>query len=234
MKVLKLSLAAAILSSGLAFAEETKKATEENTTTTTVKPITANLSEVGESEANREGKRFTINAGLVGIQFSALSSSIEGGYHLSPNSILTLQYTSLNGASSSDTDSKGSEDEADEVWEDAGKGRSISAGLKHFVGNSFYVKPEVYHRRQDIVHSTTSVYSSAQDKWLLSDKDVASIEDLGASFKIGNQWQWDNFTLGCDWVGYSQSITTLEESGNVKSSDLGNLSLVNFYLGATF
>ena len=238
MRVLKLTLAAAILSSGLAYAEETtkentetKKTTVTTTTTTTVQPVAASTNDIiGDSAANREGKRFTVNAALIGYQFRSSATSIELGYHLSPNSILTLQYSDLSGSGYDDDE----EDEADEVWERNGKGHSISAGLKQFVSNSFYVKPELYGRTQDIVHSTTSSYDYQTDKYTLTDKEVGSIRDIGASVRIGNQWQWENFTMGCDWVGFARSLTTLEESGKITSNELSNISLLNFYLGATF
>ena len=31
-------------------------------------------------------------------------------------------------------------------------------------------------------------------------------EDVGTGFRVGNEWQWENFTMGCDWVGVSQPI----------------------------
>jgi hypothetical protein len=73
-----------------------------------------------------------------------------------------------------------------------------------------------------------------------------------ASFSLGNQWQWENFTLGCDWIGYTTPLGSKVESqsyASATSPDYERARLeedksyylkesfyhgLRFYLGATF
>lgn len=89
---------------------------------------------------------------------------------------------------------------------------------------------------------------------------ISSTYDTSAAFKvsstaaalvIGNQWQWDNFTLGCDWFGVSAPLATRfsdeKFSANADSIDrnrqerdkehFGKKTLqqgLKLYLGASF
>lgn len=166
-----------------------------------------------ESMANRASKKATVNAALIGTTFNALSSSIEVGYHIDENSIVTLQYTSMRG---------------DAGYGDDGKGNSISLGLKKFVSNSFYLKPELYRRNQIVIDSMG---------WSFDNFEFANggeVEDFGASFKIGNQWQWNTFTIGCDWFGLSRTLSVIEDDTNDNGFPETTVSFLNFYLGMTF
>ena len=78
----------------------------------------------------------------------------------------------------------------------------------------------------------------------------ATASNIGVEVHIGNQWQWSNFTLGCDWVGYffalSKSFSGGDASGVVADSkqsressikgtvNAGSAHLVRFYLGWAF
>ena len=192
-----------------------------NDTTTTV-----NNYGPDSSMANREGKTFTLNATMFGVFHGASAQSLEVGYHVDKNNIITLQGTRLEGISTSENESLSN---LDELREKHGRGNVVSIGLKHFVSNSFYVKPEIYSRNQEFVYNAL-VFSDGSVAAL----EDGSIEDFGIHIKIGNQWQWENFTLGCDWVGFRQSINSTR-FGRVKNTERSGLSsLVNFYLGATF
>ncbi|MBT4793049.1 MAG: hypothetical protein HON90_15860 [Halobacteriovoraceae bacterium] len=182
---------------------------------------------INESEVNREGKRFTLNTSLFGSSFSASSSAIELGYHLNTNTILSAQYTKLVSNSSGWNDNEAEKD----IWLRDGRGHAISIGAKQFVSNSFYFKPEIYSRSQEKVHSFTRSYYG-DDRYISNIKD-GYIEDVGVSFKIGNQWQWDNFTLGCDWIGITKSVSAIKQTGKIDQEDINSFSVLNFYLGYT-
>ena len=108
-------------------------------------------------------------------------------------------------------------------------GTVYSMDVKIFTGNSFYVKPGIYYRKQTDVLSW--IYNSSADNWAANEK--AEIEDIGINFRIGNQWQWDNFTLGCDWIGLSRTVSKLSETGNTEDLEVSGAAL-NFYLGLSF
>ncbi len=184
-----------------------------------------------DSSASREEKKFTVVAAPLGFEFDTTSASLEGGVFLDSKSTLTAQLTQLQQAGSSVTsgDEDDSTDEAQDLWDEAGKGFAFSINYKKFVSNTFYIRPSLYYRSQKIVISTTEILGA------LTDKEAGSVHDAGVSFRIGNQWQWDRFTLGCDWVGISQTLAVFERSGNLKDDSFKSaLSLVNFYLGVSF
>jgi hypothetical protein len=179
---------------------------------------------VDESMKNRMDKKYSLNATIGGLGFSTTTTAFEASYFLKPNKVITLQYTKLGGNSeNSDNDTA-----ADETWKRDGLGHVFSVGLKKFESNSFYYKPEIYTRTQEFVHSTSSSSS------VLLSKETAFINDVGVSFKIGNQWQWENFTLGCDWIGITRSMTASKISSNIYSYEKNSTTLLNLYMGASF
>ncbi|MDP7321476.1 MAG: hypothetical protein QF441_12760 [Bacteriovoracaceae bacterium] len=182
-----------------------------------------------ESMKNRDGKKTTLNVGLLGNTFEANSTSLELGYFLDLNTVLSLQFHDL---ASYNNETTG--DEVDKAWNKDGEGYALSAGLKKYVSNSFYYKPEIYYRKQTRINSISYNYSFGSSTRDLIGTESTDFSDIGISFKIGNQWQWDNFTLGTDWVGLASTVAMLEQSGDVESHDKTNLTLLNFYLGYTF
>jgi hypothetical protein len=175
-----------------------------------------------ESSANREGKKYTVNATITGFSFGSPSSAIEAGYHISDRSIVNFEYQDLQGY-----------DDDGSYFDEDGKGSALLVSLKHFTSNSFYVKPALYHRTQEIIDSYTYSFANGWES-----DDRTKFTDIGVSFTIGNQWQWENFTLGCDWIGITKSLSTLEEKSDngykVSRNDLTSANLLNFYIGASF
>lgn len=98
-------------------------------------------------------------------------------------------------------------------------------GYKKFTGNSFYYQPSLYFRNAS--HVTTVHYK---------------YKDAGVGLRIGNEWQWENFMLGIDWLGINHSVVELDESvypgATVPSSiDIDKkftFDFVGIYLGYTF
>jgi hypothetical protein len=84
---------------------------------------------------------------------------------------------------------------------------------------------------------------------LNSDVNV-KVESIGADIAVGNQWQWNQMTIGCDWIGlmvpfavvnadYDRSgVTDIErQSIEVASRKLGLLmsfQVARVYVGASF
>jgi hypothetical protein len=228
IKKTALTLMAAMMILPTAFGASKAKSTTETETinkTETTKEIRAyERVVVYESMKNRMDKKFSLNAAIGGLAYSTTSTAFEGSYFLKPNMLVTLQYSKLGGTSeNTDNDTA-----ADEVWKRDGLGHVFSAGIKKFESNSFYYKPEIYSRTQEFVHSTSS--NSTE----LFSKETAFINDIGVSFKIGNQWQWESFTLGCDWIGITRSMTASKISSNIYSYEKNSTTLLNFYMGASF
>jgi hypothetical protein len=86
---------------------------------------------------------------------------------------------------------------------------------RHFTGNSFYVAPELYYfnftKRQD---------QRADDR----------VTALGASFRIGNQWQWKHFTVGADWIGIGRNLVSWNSTSKFVGSNV-TYTLLNLQVG---
>jgi hypothetical protein len=132
---------------------------------------------------------------------------------------------------------------------------SVGVNLKHFVSNSFYIKGGLDYRSVSYDYnygSRFSVIDSAKSSYTSYD---FTGDSWAGSFSIGNQWQWESFTLGCDWFGLrvpfasnvqSESLSSRGGSSLVREirqdrEDNQNRLLkdvafqaVRFYLGASF
>ncbi|MBX2995101.1 MAG: hypothetical protein KF681_09770 [Bdellovibrionaceae bacterium] len=200
-------------------------------------PGAASARHVGRSEQNRADKKFQVTAQIVGLGPSIISSSgLQGSMFLDPNSQIMIEATSgsgrplLNGLFGSDYEYRAS---------------SFGVHYKRFVANSFYWRGGVDYRTSSVDYKYTSWVGNPDSTYKFSGNSVA------LNFQIGNQWQFDGFTLGCDWVGYSMPIASNVTSEEVNSTDEayyrrrmkddqddflknGHFNLVRFYLGASF
>lgn len=103
--------------------------------------------------------------------------------------------------------------------------RAIKFGVKQFAGNSFYYQPNISYR--NVTHVTTVDYN---------------YKDINLGVRIGNEWQWENFSFGVDWLGFNQHIIKIDETikpeGPVPSSiDIEKALTFDFlgiYFGYTF
>lgn len=88
-------------------------------------------------------------------------------------------------------------------------GNSYGVHYKKFFSNSFYVKAGVDYRSID--YSYTYGFSGYTESF--------QGDSFAAGLVIGNEWQWDNFNLGCDWVGMSMPFSSNVVSQNYASND---------------
>lgn len=83
-----------------------------------------------------------------------------------------------------------------------------SLGLKHFFGNSFYLTTALAMRK----------FGFVAEGFLLNDDSYTTIRhtvsSAGVDVVIGNQWQWNHMTIGCDWIGIFNSVGRIKESGS--------------------
>ncbi len=192
------------------------------------------------SEENRLNKKYQLNVEVGGINHTANSRGVEGAYFLTANDSINIKFSSLTnnsdltGQSAYDDDQQRyNHDQANDVWKKHGEGTAVQATYKRFTTNSFYVEGGVFYRKQDVVSKTVEVFDQLNTYYLV-DSETGTIEDIGALFSIGNQWQWENFALGVDWIGVNKSLTTIKEEGTVDDRYLTTMSLLNVNLGYTF
>lgn len=181
------------------------------------------------SEAMRQGKKGSVVAEIGSAVGGIPTSGLAGGYYLDSNSIVEGSYVS------------GSTD----ILFLKVKATLVEARYKKFWGNSFYTNLGVGYRTIEIGASLAPLTGS---------KDIdssLSVSSIGASVGIGNRWQWESFTIGCDWIGTFIPLTTTGETkvnepsadaSDIKrtekeAEDLGKASsgqILRFYLGVSF
>jgi hypothetical protein len=103
------------------------------------------------------------------------------------------------------------------------KQTTFALQYKYFTGNSFYLAPELYYLN----------YSESDKHKTLFDSVDENVTALGAGLRIGNQWQWQHFTLGCDWFGMGSNFAHWKRTEDSFSNPL-TFTILNFYLGASF
>lgn len=158
-----------------------------------------------ESSTNRQNKRFQIVASYGG-DYSSGAVGVFGGYFLDRDKLLGVGISKY---SSSFVE-----------------GTGIQVLYKSYVGNSFYWQPTLSYRNAGHVDD---------DFFGLGERTrTDDFRDLSLGFKIGNQWQWDSFTLGCDWVGISGVFSNLGGSKKESYSSDSHVTLLNLYLGVSF
>ena len=130
--------------------------------------------------------------------------------------------------------------------DDIASGHSVGLHFKHFVGSSFYFTTGLdfmkYQYQRDRSYFLGSCYDCSG-----INKNAFSGESIMANFTIGNQWQWENFTLGCDWFGLVRPVSSrlFNETNGDNGTDYlnsekqtftkyGLINLLRFYLGVAF
>lgn len=187
------------------------------------------------SEHNRMNKNFSLTYMAFGVGPNR-AGSIGGtaSLFLNRNSSIDFEYVSgrplyTNWFSWSDYDVQTS---------------SYGIHYKQFTGNSFYFRVGADYRTVKYRYTLRDIFTT----------EVTSInrfegDSVTATFLIGNQWQWENFTLGCDWIGIALPVTSRISSESVSGSSPNSIYMkddqdwlvknpasigLRFYLGASF
>lgn len=194
------------------------------------------------SEANRIGKKFDIHYTLLGLSANyAPSQGIGVGYYIERNKQILVELRKGKGAYT--RYSYESYNGVYKEWSPEAQITQIGAHFKHYVGNSFYYRVGGDYSTVDYKYDLSgSHFSDTTSSYF---KGTAIV----GSFVIGNQWQWENFTLGCDWIGLAAPLTysitgvttpaTLSEKSDLENDQRLYVSgssgiLLRFYLGASF
>lgn len=196
------------------------------------------------SEAHRINKQYTAHINITGIGPSFSSVPAVGlGYYIDRNKQILLDINSglaLRSRTLSEYDNG--------TWKTYGpetKTRQIAVSYKQFLGNSFYFKTGVVQNHVEYNYDLSSSAHSAKQSSSFSG------DALLGQLTIGNQWQWDTFTLGCDWIGYAGNLYSKVASAKKPEPDTssaqadfdqdqdfylkgGSAVLLRFYLGASF
>lgn len=197
------------------------------------------------SEFHRLNKSISATVSLTGIGpgFSA-GTGLAIAKHLSPNQQVLVDLRS--GNSPAQRTVKVSSGSASVTSESSTKTQGFGIHYKQFASNSFYFKTGIDHNIVDYSFNMPSLGGGFD--YQSSFNGSATM----ASFVIGNQWQWENFTLGCDWVGYSAGLSQNVSSSKISASatnlekqdfqddqdrllgKVGSLTLLRFFIGGSF
>jgi hypothetical protein len=187
------------------------------------------------SEFHRMNKSYLITAQLIGQGPGADVNKFGAtfGKYLNRNSLFTIDFTIGNNGKSSYYYSEYKISDS-----------SIGLSYKNFISNSFYFKVGVDYRKMNYHYTSRDIFNSVIER-----ENIFKSESIVSGLSIGNQWQWQNFTLGCDWVGYSLPIYShiYDESSTGTSAFAGYMKVdqdryvkdgvftaLRFYLGASF
>lgn len=190
--------------------------------------------ELGYSEAHREGKQYFLAAQPVGLgPIGSVTNGASAGLFLDRNSLILIEVKSGN--------TIGFFDVFDRL---SVKSTTVAASYKKFVNTSFYLNGGIDYRSVTYSREQYILFSTARDK------SEFKGQALAAHFAIGNQWQWDSFTFGCDWAGFSLPLASRIDSESTNSTDAENLKtfesdkqrylkdgsgyFVQLYFGASF
>ena len=180
------------------------------------------------SEHRRMNKDYTLTAQLTGFAVSPVpAAGVNFGLFLDRNSMLQAEF------------SKGTLP----IYFFNMNATTLGANYKRFFGNSFYGKIGMDYRSISAsdIHTGYTTQSGT----------IGEAESVVANLAIGNQWQWENFTMVCDWIGVNPPIavlkTTYNPGTNLNDSDRADLEkswnniakvtryqFLRFYLGASF
>ena len=159
------------------------------------------------SEENRADKKYELTF-QAGMDYRMYPAQIAAMYFLDDNNLVGFKLGNA-------------QDEDEEETQ-----TNIALQYKHYASNSFYVAGEVFYlnTREDV-------------HWIIDDilqikNDNAEYTSLGAGIRIGNQWTWKHFTLGCDWIGVGHRFGTFKKD----TDDLSNMTftVLNIIIGASF
>ena len=158
----------------------------------------------GESEDNRAGKKFETTLQLAPVDYRMGNTAVSGMYFLSPNELIGLRVSSVRGQESQD---------------------AVAVQFKRYLANSFYLAPEIFYLR-----SREDVNGFWGD--FFNQRDYATHTSLGGSLRLGNQWTWKNFTLGCDWIGFGRRFGTFRR--DTHKSQPTTVTFLNLIIGYSF
>jgi hypothetical protein len=197
----------------------------------------------GSSEYHRMSDKvnFNINVGGLGPGYSR-SQGLSTGIYLSDDSLILVDviggrgFSSRSYSATDGTSTISGESETDHL--------GLGVHYKLFAGNSFYVRSGVDLMNIKYRYDHTSLFGSSY-------KSQFDANVLFGQVAIGNQWQIDNLTIGCDWVGLAMPLVANVENKSIKGNfdnfdaedlnediniytKISGLLLLRLYVGGSF
>lgn len=179
-------------------------------------PLTSSIDQSQSSLENRKDLKYQTTLSIIGADYSGFRSNftLGVGYFVNDTNLINLRYTFQNSSGSLENTSSNDYPEST---------RALALGDRHFFGNSFNTLATIYWRD----HS----------KFDRSNGRTYYFKDYGFGVRLGNEWQWKNFTMGCDWFGLNHSLIKVSDSFPATSFGLDReltFAFLNFYLGYSF
>lgn len=213
-------------------AAEIEETEAETSSSTTTKKKKSKKIDSNSSQSKRQNLKLELLLDAIGFTPSP-TFGVSAGYYFSPNQIISGRFGIASGVISS----------MDE--------KILSIDLKSFWGNSFYTRAGFSKRDYDF---SWDVYPTDEEGNIGFETETltAKTSSMGLELGLGNQWQWNSFTIGADWVGVYLPLTSsgtdevVNESGAIEANLLTNvdddvkyakttqLAFVRFYLGIAF
>jgi hypothetical protein len=188
---------------------------EENKSDTVINSTaeeTKNILKIKNSAGNRIGKKFLLTVGL-----EEKGTNASAGYFLKSDQILGLEFAQGNLGNYQSIDIYNNEY------------KSLSFYYKEFLGNSFYFRTDILYKKYYTDNWSANPHRDHNEP-------NGRFNTLGAELKIGNQWQWDHLSLGCDWVGLHKAfLVSANSTSKTFFRDEGfAIDILNFYFGISF
>lgn len=214
--ILKKYLIVFLVCSQFAFAADQQTQPLQRPDSTATSTQSSVIEQGSSSLENRKKLTYQTTFSVIGGEYSGYKSNftIAAGYFLNDANLINLRYSFQN--SSGAPENTSTVDYPETL-------RAISIGNRHFFGNSFNLLSSIYwkqHSKFDRANGHTYLF-----------------KDYGAGISIGNEWQWKNFTMGCDWFGLNHSLVKIKNTFPTTSFGLDQeltASLLKFYLGYSF
>ncbi|WP_413290176.1 hypothetical protein [Bdellovibrio sp. HCB337] len=155
------------------------------------------------SEHHRIDKEHIVMAQIFGAASApAMGVGITIGSYQDRNNILQFEISSGNASVGSDIIGPRYDMHVD----------TLGMNLKHFFGNSFYTKTGVDIRSMKL----KGTYNDFDNNGVTT----GSSRSVTGTLAIGNQWQWENFAMGVDWIGINPVINTMETNFRSTNTNL--------------
>lgn len=197
-----------------------------------------------ESQANRANLKAGVLLGAGAIGGNSTYSSLKGEYYLTPSDIIDFGVASMKGEIKEEADKTVDGDQLYYVGVSTKlEGKAIFVGYKHFFSNSFFVRGGLWHEK------VKGEFTVSKDVLATSEDVTQSIgwySALNMQLGIGNQWQWESFTLGCEWIGsmtrlghshefeLNQASATKSGQEFMELKEKNQATLLNVFLGFAF
>lgn len=176
--------------------------------------------------------QLSVRTGGGFFDFLGLIGSVSTDYYPTPGKALTFEYARAEGLFATDN-------------------RFYEIGGRWFLGKTFYVQNGLALRHtvyEPIFHNALA------DAVGSGVKVEGDYRDIGVGLRIGNQWHFRAFTLGCDWAGAYIPVKKIRshatgidaetgapvdyDADGVLERDLGGSDVrpyaARFYLGVSF